>query len=118
MKIDFFFRNTAKSDDTSSSKDVREFLFPLFFSFLLETREKWERTGIRKRILGCLKSKANSLDHGASDGVVRFHGFFELAAGFFHGHGNVDRSFLTFRARLTIVFFFFQPPLEGSPFFG
>lgn len=72
MKIDFFFRNTAKSDDTSSSKDVREFLFPLFFSFLLETREKWERTGIRKRILGCLKSKANSLDHGASDGTVLF----------------------------------------------
>lgn len=69
MKIDFFFRNTAKSDD--KSKDVCEFLF-LFFSFLLETREKWERTGIRKRILGCLKSKANSLDHGASDGTVLF----------------------------------------------
>lgn len=69
MKIDFFFRNTAKSDD--KSKDVCEFLF-LFFSFLPETREKWERTGIRKRILGCLKSKANSLDHGASDGTVLF----------------------------------------------
>lgn len=67
----------------------------------------------------CLKSKANSLDHGASDGMalglhVRFHGFFELAVGFFHGHGNVDRSFLTFRARLTIIFFFFQRPCKGG----
>lgn len=53
------------------------------------------------------------LDHGASNGVWlsslhQFHGFFELAVGFFHDHGNVDRSFLTFRARLTIIFSSFQ----------
>lgn len=66
-------------------------------------------------------ARANSLDHGASNGAVlsllRFYGFFELAVGFFHGHGNVDRSFLTFRARLTTIFFFFHSTPAPSPLF-
>lgn len=79
------------------------------------------RNACREGMFACLnRTRANSLDHGASNGVVlsllRFHGFFELAVGFFHGHGNVDRSFLTFRARLTTIFFFFQHPCAVALF--
>lgn len=37
------------------------------------------------------------------------------AVGFFHGHGNVDGSFLTFRARLTTIFFPFQLSCPAAP---
>lgn len=50
-------------------------------------------------------------------GVVRFHGFFELAAGFFHGHGNVDRSFLTFSRASNDRFLFLPATPRGLALF-